>query len=1555
MQGGQVYCLGRHGDKVYRVNVNVAYNAWKTTDLSIVETITMKYRSFKWSNDHQNGNIGGDTEVFGGYAHESSPSVFASGVPCDIVETKGPTTSCDLAQTANTHSDVAPDKFDTRLWVQFRPPNDDDSFTEGDRFLFCGKTENTIGSKLLYMADRTPPTTTLFGTPKWSYGGGLFGNFKMQAGMPGVHATNNDIGGNGKAKGRSALFHTDDNHNCSVFAPYDSFDFTTERPKKDQGKYMKSAGTTKFPYVSMGYNVGWDCSAKDEKVAIKVARYGLFPISDNDGDGILDGLGVSVPSTDYSVTSGSNKFKKWGNLHQRVSAHAVGLLAESDVPWMRHGGRWSGYIQKYFSMASNSNGSPTSLASYSEDAPEHMKVNKFIFTAADMHFGDMPQDRKIEITAVEQNGDPGGAGADYYTRITTDGAHNLQAGDLVYFHGGGDWVGWNYSWPVVATDTDANNKFWVGVKSDTLGDDAGHVFYGGYKFNKKMMLTVGYNMQTNTPSFTYKAYPENTGRFDYNHFHYAYNTSDGANGSIFNSHGHFGHTWYTDQMNIGALTNSNTWPAIQPKLERLNWLAGFTMRPFDMDDKSFIDLVLGKAISIDLPSTPSPVPRIGTKTVQSDSSTDDGFIMNSMSNKLFMTNPGKVTPMGDGDDVKLFQINWNFLYPNENSYLPVETGLIRWRRKTGRWKWRVYYVEREYNTDDVNGRPGWEISFAGYLSAVQLTTATTASKFWEWNALYQPAIKLNMATLTYNSALMTKSVYLEQNILAGLAITVVDKDTGVSQTRKIVGSYAEGTDVWVTLNKPFSHAPVATDGFYVWKTSLLATAPVRMMKSFETRHDGPVLYNKGPLVQKEMYQDGGTCNIINGQVTCTEHHGLTNTDKVVISDSDSYNGTHEVTVKSNLIFNITTGTTTENDARWDHISNSKASSANPIEAPLLAPAIKLMYGDLDMRRLREVALIGPTYIANNGDEIDLNVGANHVFQQGEQIILNNAEAEQKGTYLIDDKDTNEIQVDNLNHTNTGSTKVYSDGWGGLAAASTGASVVGEIGCNFYQWDKGDRWGNVLRHDADDDTRYTNITEASFKLSSSSPSNQPNDFFLKNQPYRYKVSLIYDGYQEGPLSEGSWIFEDSGTRASLDVTINVKDYSRRLSAICVYRKDTVESFYRLVKQVPTSDEWAKNDTSYSYTFIDDGKVFGSYEARTGISEINNDLSIKYGFATELAGYLFAGDCAHKQIKNARNLIFRSKPGMFSIFDWASDFVQLKAPPTAMIGFLGKLWVFDANNIFKINPINLAIEDVFEGIGCSSSNSVIATEYGMFFANRSGAYFHDGSAPKKISSSIQQGGETNMLTISSSSTSETTNVEDLSWNNTAGNLENKSPYVTYDSKRNAVYFLVEFKDNDGLLNKRKTYVWVYSIDKNRWDLWSLAENDDVGKPFLGKNGEIYVGIGNGLFEITGGASNKKYNWLSKKFVMNAPSIKKVFTKVKINGTNKPLNVGDDKLIVATDTGRVTSSNIVYKSTGNDSADYRLKTGNKTGKWCQFKLEDMEAELDSVAIIYRLRSVK
>ena len=40
---------------------------------------------------------------------------------------------------------------------------------------------------------------------------------------------------------------------------------------------------------------------------------------------------------------------------------------------------------------------------------------------------------------------------------------------------------------------------------------------------------------------------------------------------------------------------------------------------------------------------------------------------------------------------------------------------------------------------------------------------------------------------------------------------------------------------------------------------------------------------------------------------------------------------------------------------------------------------------------------------------------------------------------------------------------------------------------------------------------------------------------------------------------------------------------------------------------------------------------------------------------------------------------------------------------------------------------------------------------------------------------------------------------------------------------------------------------------------------------------------------------------------------------------------------------------------SSEYKLSSKNKTGKWVQFKLEEMEEEVDSLAIIFRARSIK
>ena len=278
-------------------------------------------------------------------------------------------------------------------------------------------------------------------------------------------------------------------------------------------------------------------------------------------------------------------------------------------------------------------------------------------------------------------------------------------------------------------------------------------------------------------------------------------------------------------------------------------------------------------------------------------------------------------------------------------------------------------------------------------------------------------------------------------------------------------------------------------------------------------------------------------------------------------------------------------------------------------------------------------------------------------------------------------------------------------------------------------------------------------------------------------------------------------------------------------------------------------------------------------------------------------------------------------------------------------------------------------------------MIVTEYGMFFANRQGAYMYDGTTPIKISRSIQSGGETNMLSLSDSSTVGTNEINDLSWENTAGNLSSDSPYVTFDSKNNLVYFIVEFINAEDLVygtntaiqtdykhTKKHSYIWSYAFERQRWDLWELSNNDEkVGKPFIGEDGEVFVSIGNGLFEVQGGSNKLLYTWMTKQLIMDTSTIKKVFNKVKVVGPKKNLILDgrhandSDKLIISTDKGRITSgsdsttANIKYKSDGNESADYKLKSSNKTAKWIQVRFEEMDEDVKATAFIYRLRSIK
>ena len=353
-------------------------------------------------------------------------------------------------------------------------------------------------------------------------------------------------------------------------------------------------------------------------------------------------------------------------------------------------------------------------------------------------------------------------------------------------------------------------------------------------------------------------------------------------------------------------------------------------------------------------------------------------------------------------------------------------------------------------------------------------------------------------------------------------------------------------------------------------------------------------------------------------------------------------------------------------------------------------------------------------------------------------------------------------------------------------------------------------------------------------------------------------------------------------------------------------------------------------------------------------------MKYGISTEIDGYLFIGDCAHERIENSSNMIFRSRPGMFSIFDFVNDFLTLKSKPTALANFNGRLYAFDKNNIYRINQQTLSIEDVFEGVGCLNKDSIIVTEYGMFFADRNGAYMHNGNLPTKISDVINQGGDTDV------SFGGTDNIRDVSWSNVVTKQKEPNVFVSFNANTTSILFNVEYigylaSAGAGNIPQIRQYIWSYNIPRQRWDLWELSENSSIGKPFLGDLGELYIPIDEGIYEYTGGNVKRDFTWISKKLTMEEDSVIKVFNKVKLNGLTTNINLdgsykeSSQRIIMATSTGLISTSDVVYSTESSGHTSYKLSGSNKKGRWLQLKLEDMTDNVDSIGIIYRRKSTK
>ena len=1576
LEGGRVYVLTNDGI-IKVINVELKYDEWSRVLISELSSLDLKYKSYIWSNDNVNGNINGDTPVFvetgGGdtlLAENNSPDIEPSGIISDIIETKSP--NKDFVHASASANDL--DHFDTRLWVQFRPTSGE-SFTTADRFLFCGLTNSTIisNSGSLYLGDRTPPTTMLFGKNcRWdesesffSAGPGLWhpdhaenmGDLDTE--LTRYHSLYNFYRYDSAHKNKINKIgvKTKQFDNVGIFEEYS----TVQSYSSNGWNYIKTQE------VNFGNNVGFNATG-GEIPSIKVAKYGLFPMGDNNCDGVIDGTGLIVPSTTSlsdTLTGRNQNLGPYGFEHEQVCGHAVGVIGGSESPWIRDWGALDGQSiignGKYYSGGRGG-------------APEDMSLEKCVFICSDVHFGDRSIVKASYLTVTGFTAETWGGISGSATLVTLSvpsfndwPTMGLKPGDTIYITSDS---GSNVDGAYTILKINSKNTFTINMNhnSDVTGK--------AYPHTVRLHNPAGSNTSGNFVSIIKHAVSG-----VYQHFHYAFNMNGPLDSSIFTDMskggGHYSKTWFTTPETFPYNTLDTTYrkPGLLHKVERLNYRAGYMIKPFDLDDNTFESLIVGDNISIDAPVRPEAIYHKQNSSKLHDN--QGGNTNNQFATKIFISSPTGET-YEEKSKTKVFICDPTFEYPDILHQIEIQ------RAQTG--------STNQWNANgSFSGQPDWK-SYRPYLMGKIASHSNTpaATPPTKVNAANCPFITIAPADCVDEYSLLSAStIFRESNRFAGSMLSIVDQDTGTIQTRYIVSSDTAGTsasdDLFLAVHFPFGRTPQDDDMFYIWSHKNACTSSMRLFKekvledlyyasgseTFPT-----TIFKQDPVIAKSIYKTSGDINTIDGDtttlsVTTDENHNLSTNDIIEVSLTANYNdlGPLAITVTGPKTFTASVNAdfpSQSNAGIWTLVEayDSDSGVSNPAKVSIDSALNKTLYGGLDMRKSRALTTEGSDGSDGSAVASELIITSNaHFLNTGDTITFNGNTAAHDGIYEITDKTTNNFDVLNPDTTDdtTASQPIEINQWESFLIAGASEGKLAEIRAGLNKWDTGNSSGNLLRKDnntASDNDLYLLISESGLKITTPSIGDEPNDYFLKDTEYQYKVSLIYDGYQEGPLSTSTWSFEDTiKTRAKLNIQISVAEHSKRLSHVCLYRRDSKDSFYKLVSQISTASGWNYDGTAHNFTINDTGATSGSYEARTGRSEILYNINLKYGISAEIDGYLFAGNCSHENIKNASNQIFRSKPGMYSVFDFSTDFLQLKSKPTALVNFAGRLFAFDNSNIYKINQENLVIEDIYEGIGCLGKDSVIVTEYGMFFADKNGAYMHNGTNPTKISTQIERGGE------SSETWGGTDVIKNISWQTLVGTSLSSTPYVIFDSIMGSVLFFANYIDynSDKELPIRINYCWSYNIVKNRWDLWEVSEDTFVGTPFIGDKSSVFIPVDNAVYKYKGGSSKRDYTWLSKKLTMEEDSVVKVYNKVKINGLTSNLNLGgdnkesSDRLLIKTSTGDLTSSNISYSESDTQNSQYKLKGSNKKGRWLQFKMEDMTKPVESIGIIYRRKSTK
>ena len=461
-------------------------------------------------------------------------------------------------------------------------------------------------------------------------------------------------------------------------------------------------------------------------------------------------------------------------------------------------------------------------------------------------------------------------------------------------------------------------------------------------------------------------------------------------------------------------------------------------------------------------------------------------------------------------------------------------------------------------------------------------------------------------------------------------------------------------------------------------------------------------------------------------------------------------------------------------------------------------------------------------------------------------------------------------------------------------------------------------------------------------------------FMAGQTYYYKISLVYDSYQEGPIQKAEKPVPVTGNYNynTASITLRLSSPPKRVSHVVIYRRNNQDEFFRMVTEVSLEDGWtydALND-EYSKIVTDGGVLGATYEAVTGMPETLEHTNINYKISTTALGHLVVGDCWHPEIKQGQNFIFKSQPQAYSNFNWSKDYCVLPNKPTAIAWFAGKLFAFDLHNMWRINLDNMVIEDSYEGIGCIGPESILVTDIGMFFCDNQGMYWHNGNRAENISRDILQNAASEDLKGTTVATDYP--FQWCPWQQINHQI---NPHILYDAKEQSVLFC--FKNKRTESEDYITGAWKFSITRKRWD---FIELDDFKSVFTGNKNDIYLGSNDKLVQIGANKlTQKKWGWVSKNINMGSSTEEKVLTSIKLSFNN------DNEAGIFFDSHKdsfyLTLNNGVQVNTSNGLAASKkgsivtFKPSVKKFKRMRFELKNQPLEIDAISIIYRNKSVK